>query len=120
MKIDIHTHTKKCKGGDSEYRNIDANRFDEIIRLTDVKVLAITNHNHFDISQYNEIKDRVEDVCQIWPGIELDIVENGRRAHLIVIANPKNAEAFHEKVEELLVGKTADNFTISIEETVGS
>ena len=40
MKIDIHTHTKKCKGGDSEHRNIDADRFDEIIRLTDEASIA--------------------------------------------------------------------------------
>lgn len=120
MKIDIHTHTKKCKGGDSEHRNIDPDRFDEIIRLTDVKILAITNHNHFDLNQYITIKDKVSDVCLIWPGIELDIVENGRRAHLIILSNPKQAEVFSRKINDLLEGKTADNFTISIEDTVRS
>jgi predicted metal-dependent phosphoesterase TrpH len=48
MKIDIHTHTKKIKQGDSENRNVDINTFTEIIKETDVKILAITNHNHFD------------------------------------------------------------------------
>lgn len=120
MKIDIHVHTKKCKGGDSEHRNIDAERFDEIIRLTDVKILAITNHNHFDLEQYQQINNKVQDTCQIWPGIELDIVEEGRRAHLIVITNPSNVEQFSQKVDKLLNGKTVDNFTISIEETVNS
>lgn len=120
MKIDIHAHTKKCKGGDSEHRNIDADKFDEIIRLTDVKILAITNHNHFDLSQYQQIKDKVEDVCQIWPGVELDIIEDGRRAHLIVLVNPKNVVKFNKTVQTLLIGKTADNFNISIEETVNN
>lgn len=120
MKIDIHVHTKKCKGGDAESRNIDADKFDEIIRLTDVKVLAITNHNHFDLEQYKEIKDKSDDVCQIWPGIELDIIEDGRRAHLIVIVNPKNADSFSHKVNDLLDGKTVDNFSISIEDTVSA
>lgn len=118
MKIDIHVHSKKCKGGDSENRNIDAAKFDDIIRLTDVKVLAITNHNHFDLEQYEQIKSKSEDVCQIWPGIELDILEEDRRAHLIVIVNPRNVEKFNEKVQILLTGKTADNFNISIQETV--
>ncbi len=118
MKIDIHVHTKKCKGGDSENRNIDADKFDEIIRLTDVKILAITNHNHFDLNQYEQIKTKSEDVCKIWPGIELDILEEERKAHLIVIVNPKNVEKFNEIVQTLLAGKTADNFNISIEETV--
>ena len=58
MKIDIHVHTKKCKEGDSDKRNIDAERFDEIIRLTDVRILVITNHNHFDIKQYQELKEK--------------------------------------------------------------
>ena len=120
MKIDIHTHTKKCKGGDSEHRNIDPERFDEIIRLTDVKILAITNHNHFDLIQYNEIKYKVSDTCEIWPGIELDVIEGGRRAHLIVLSNPRKAEEFSQKIDELLEGKTADNFTITIEEIVNS
>lgn len=120
MKIDIHTHTKKCKQGDAESRNISAERFDEIIRLTDVKILAITNHNHFDLEQYEEIKTKVQDTCQIWPGIELDIIENGRRAHLIIIPNPKYVNEFNDKITELLINKTPDNFTISIEETVAS
>ncbi|WP_054850731.1 hypothetical protein [Olleya sp. ITB9] len=120
MKIDIHTHTKKCKQGDAESRNVSTEKFDEIIRLTDVKILAITNHNHFDIEQYEEIKNKVEDTCQIWPGIELDIMENDRRAHLIVIPNPKYVNEFNDKVTELLIDKTADNFTISIEDTVAS
>lgn len=120
MKIDIHVHTKKCKGGDSEHRNIDAEKFDEIIRLTDVKILAITNHNHFDLEQYQQIDAKVKDVCQIWPGIELDVDEDGRRAHLIVIVNPDNAEQFSQKINDLLEGKTADNFTISLDDTVDS
>lgn len=120
MKIDIHTHTKKCKGGDSENRNISPEKFDEVIRLTDVKILAITNHNHFDLDQYDQITNKVKDTCQIWPGIELDIVENGRRAHLIVIANPKNSIAFDAKVKEILSNQTPDNFTISIEDTVSA
>lgn len=118
MKIDIHVHTKKCKSGDSEHRNIDADRFDEIIRRTEVKILAITNHNHFDLKQYEEIKDKVKDVCQIWPGIELDIIEDGRRAHLIVIVCPSKVEEFSNKIDILLESKTPDNFNISIDETV--
>lgn len=120
MKIDIHVHTKKCKEGDSENRNIDAEKFDEIIRQTDVKILAITNHNHFDLSQYQQFKDKTKDVCQIWPGIELDILEEGRKAHLIVIINPKNVDKFNDTVQKLLTGKTPDNFNISIEETVNN
>lgn len=120
MRIDIHTHTKKIKQGDSENRNIDVNRFTEIIKETDVKILAITNHNHFDIEQYMQFKTSVEGICQIWTGIELDILEEERKAHLIVIVNPKNAEAFSEKVNEVIGTTSADSFTISIDDVVSN
>jgi ABC-type lipoprotein export system ATPase subunit len=118
MKIDIHTHTKKIKQGDSEHRNIDANRFAEIIKETDVKILAITNHNHFDFIQYTEFKDNVDGICQIWPGIEFDILEDERRLHLIVIVNPKNAKAFSIKVNEIIGTTSPDTFSISIDDVV--
>jgi len=118
MKIDIHVHTKKTKKGDSELRNINAIRLKEIVSMTDVKILAITNHNHFDLVQYNSFITDTVGICQIWPGIELDIIENGRRAHLIVIVNPKNSSEFNNRVGVLLKGITADLFTIGLKETV--
>ena len=118
MKIDIHVHTKKTKSGDSESRNVSANRFKDIIKTTDVKILAITNHNHFDIDQFSRFEKITDGICQIWPGIEIDILEDGNYGHLLVIVNPKNIIKFSKKVNELLKGKTPDNFTIGIDETV--
>jgi predicted ATPase len=120
MKIDIHTHTRKVKSGDAATRNIEPDKFGEIIKNTDVKILAITNHNHFDRDQYVALDKVASGTCQIWPGIELDILENGKRAHLIVIANPRKVEAFNEKVAALLKDKSPDTFTISIAETVSA
>lgn len=118
MKIDIHTHTKKVKQGDPESRNIDATKFSEIINKTDVKILAITNHNHFDHQQYIEFKNEVHGTCQIWPGVEFDILEDGRRAHLITIANPKNAETFGKIINEVIGSVSADTFTINLDDVV--
>jgi len=120
MKIDIHVHTKKSKSGDSESRNVDVKKFGEIIRSTDVKILAITNHNHFDLMQFEQFKQEVDGACQIWPGIELDIHENGKKAHLLVIVNPQNYKAFNDCVQKLIKGKTPDDFTISLKGTVDS
>jgi predicted ATPase len=118
MKIDIHVHTKKIKTGDAETRNITAEKLNEILRLTNVRILAITNHNHFDLEQYSEMSGKVKDVCQIWPGIELDIFENNKRAHLLVIANPLNKIKFSERCETILKDKNVNTFNISIAETV--
>lgn len=118
MKIDIHTHTKKVKTGDAETRNIDASKFNEIIRNTDVKILAITNHNLFDIAQFEEINSLVHDVCQIWPGIEVDILEEGRKAHLLVICNPKNVEIFDLRCKEILNNINPNTFNTPIRQVV--
>lgn len=118
MKIDIHVHTKKVKTGDAETRNIIPAQLNEIIRLTDVRILAITNHNHFDLEQYSEMSELLKDVCQIWPGIELDIFENGKKAHLLVIVNPLKKELFNERCNNLLKDKNVNTFNISISETV--
>ncbi|PRX41228.1 hypothetical protein [Salegentibacter salegens] len=118
MKLDIHVHTRKIKSGDAPTRNIETEEFVEIIKDTDVKILAITNHNHFDLAQYEEFRDGVADNCIIWPGIELDIWENEKRAHLIVICNPINYQEFSTAVQEILEGKNPDTFTISLKETV--
>lgn len=118
MKIDIHTHTRKIKTGDSENRDISPEKFDEIIRLTNVRIVAITNHNFFDLNQFSQIDLKVRNYCQIWPGVELDIFEDGRKAHLIIIVSPQNAIEFNTVVADLLSGKTPDTFKISIEETV--
>lgn len=118
MKIDIHTHTKKIKTGDAETRNVTPSRFNEIIRNTDVKILAITNHNHFDKTQYEEIDELVKDVCQIWPGIELDILQDGQKAHLLVVANPKNINEFDLKCKEI-IGQTSPNtFNVNIQQVI--
>jgi predicted ATPase len=118
MKIDIHTHTKKIKTGDAVTRNVTPARFNEIIRNTDVKILAITNHNHFDKTQYDEIIELVQDVCHIWPGIELDILQNGQKAHLLVVANPKIVNDFDFKCKEILGEINPNTFNVTIHQVV--
>lgn len=119
MKLDIHVHTRKIKSGDASTRNIEKDKFIDILKDTDVKILAITNHNHFDLKQYEEFRDGVSLTCQIWPGIELDILESGKkRAHLIVICNPKSHFQFDLNVKEILENKNPDTFTTTLKETV--
>lgn len=120
MKIDIHVHTKKTKKGDAKAREISAQRFHEIISSTDVKIVAITNHNHFDLQQYNDFLKIVKDDFQVWPGVELDIAEDGRKGHLLAIVDPKFAQSLEETMTSLLGGTTTDNFYISIDSVISN
>ena len=120
MKIDVHVHTKKTKKGDAKTREIDAQRFHEIISSTDVKIVAITNHNHFDLTQYNDFTETVGDDFQIWPGAELDILENCRRGHLLVVVSPNHAESMAKIMDSLCKGITPDDFNIPIDSIISN
>lgn len=115
MKIDLHCHTKKTKKGDGKNRNVTATLFREKIELADVKIVAITNHNDFDLVQYNELSNVVSDICQVWPGIELDVIGE-QNYHLIIVTKPEAAEAFNEVTAKLLAGEVPDSSKHTIEE----
>ena len=118
MKIDIHMHTRKVKSGDSINREIEPQQFCDTILSTDVRICAITNHNLFDIEQYKEIIQIANKDILVWPGVELDIDDNGKRGHLLVIVNPSNFEEFYETIFNMTKGKNLDEFMISINDTV--
>ncbi len=118
MKIDIHTHTKKCKSGDAPTREISPANFCETILSTDVRIVAITNHNVFDLNQFEEIKDRLGESAQVWPGIELDILNDESRGHLLVVVSPKSASEFYAAVGELTKNSNPDSFTATIEDVL--
>lgn len=115
MKIDIHTHTKKCKSGDAPTREITPENFCETVLSTEVGIIAITNHNVFDLDQFEKIKTRLGEDAQVWPGIELDVFNSGLRGHLLVIVSPKLARKFSAVVDELTKDSNPDIFTATIE-----
>lgn len=128
MRIDLHCHTKKVKTGDAYTRNVTKDKFFQKVIEAEVKIIAITNHNQFDYLQYKEFKDVTEGYCDIWPGVELDIIGKAdqkgkcKRGHLIVIANPKNVELFNTQVQELVNDEDVNTFQIGVKkvyETLG-
>jgi len=118
MKIDIHAHTKKCKSGDAPTREIAPQNFCKVILSTEVRIVAITNHNVFDLAQYTEIATNLGEEVQVWPGIELDILEEVSRGHLLVIVSPKIAKDFSEAVDALTRGSSPDDFTTTIDDVL--
>ena len=118
MKIDIHTHTKKCKSGDSPTREITPVDFCETVLSTEVRIIAITNHNVFDLDQYTAIKTRLGGEAQVWPGIELDVLEGESRGHLLVIVSPPHAMGVSQVVEEFTRGSSPDSFTATVDQVL--
>lgn len=118
MKIDLHCHTKKTKMGDSETRNVTSELFKEKIINSNVRIVGITNHNLFDIQQYNELKKSVTGFAQVWPGIELDIKYKEVIGHLIVIYNPDKIMEFDYLLSELINNQKPDELQIDLNEFV--
>ena len=118
MKIDIHTHTKKCKSGDAPTREISPADFCNTILSTEVGIIAITNHNAFDLEQFKEIEDGLGGNAQAWPGVELDILDGESRGHLLVIVSPRLASEFCAAVEGLTKRCSPDRFTAELDEVL--
>ena len=117
MRIDLHCHTKAVKKGDSPGRNVTPELFKTKIENADVKIVAITNHNLFDLEQYKVLSAAVSDSCIVWPGVEIDVLEpNSKRWHLITVVNPKEAERFSESVNTLFKGDNPDECTHTLDD----
>lgn len=116
MKIDLHCHTKKIKNGDLNEREISPKEFNQKMIENEIKIVAITNHNYFDIEQYKEIKLISKDNYKIWPGVELDINEKGNKGHVIVICNPKNYIKFNNLILKITNGFDSNHFTMTLDD----
>ena len=117
MKIDLHCHTKNTKNKESDLRNVSVEKFKEKVELSEVKFLAITNHNCFFKDNYKELKEAVKDLCYVIPGIELDVEGiNKSRGHVILIVNPDDVDDFEKRVNQITKDFTPDNFIIGSHE----
>jgi AAA15 family ATPase/GTPase len=117
MKIDLHCHTLEVKKGDSG-RNVNSSDFMNAILSAGVGIVAITNHNKFDIQQYNEFVNKAAGQFLIWPGVELDVegchsgsVQHG---HVIVVCDPQEAVPFSSIVSSLCTGDL-DKFVVNVD-----
>lgn len=117
MKIDLHCHTKKVKSGDGTGRNIDATTFVNAVQDAGVEIVAITNHDHFDLLQFREFAAAAKDSCEVWPGTELDM-QGDHEWHLIMVCDPNEAEAFSEHVLHLVGSTPPDKVCLTVGEVV--
>lgn len=117
MKIDLHCHTKKTKMGDKETRNVTTEKFVEVLSENQVGFVAITNHNLFDVKQYEEFKEKGKnETIDVWPGIELDVIVNKEEGHMLIICNPECYRNFDSAMANLIGTKSPDDFSIDFDQ----
>lgn len=99
MKIDLHIHTKMVNSSDGINRNIDSDTFRNKMIDNDIKIAAITNHNIFDIKQFNDFISAKDYL--LLPGIELDVLYKNKRKQLNIIYSPELVSDFDDKCKNL-------------------
>jgi hypothetical protein len=90
-KIDLHTHTVATVS-DANF-NFSLEKLKEYVRVMEIDCIAITNHNHFDKTQFELIASDLS--ITTLPGIEIDL-EGG---HMLLIAENKDLDDFKEKCD---------------------
>lgn len=108
-KIDLHTHTVSTV---SDYDfTFDLSKVKDYVEKLKIDALAITNHNMFDMKQYNEIKNSLS--IPVFPGIEIDL-EGG---HLLLITDIDEFEVsnFDEKCKQVsaIIKTNTDTLTLA-------
>ncbi|OAQ55650.1 hypothetical protein [Enterococcus thailandicus] len=116
LKIDLHIHTQKCKSGDGTKRNITPENFIKKMYDNDVCICAITNHNKFDLEEFKKIKS-LDDELTIFPGIELDVVNDKYQSHIVLVCDPEKSEKFHTIFDNDPT-RNYDEFTLSSSELI--
>ena len=86
--------------GDFEF---DSNALMKHIQDNKLDAIAITNHNFFDLKNYEDVKKIVGDSAVVFPGIEVSV----ESFHVLVIANPDTTDAFAELCQQVpQIGQT--------------
>lgn len=80
-KIDLHVHTTLTSLDGKGSFTFDVDVLEKYIKDLSIDAIAITNHNMFDMNQYNSIVSKISS-STIFPGIEVSL-DTG---HILVIA----------------------------------
>lgn len=109
--INLHCHTRNIVSGDYEkQRNRELESSDifwNIVNEKRISMIAITNHNYFDIQQYKNLVNKDpkvnEDITTILPGVEFNVEFNGEKFHLIIICSNLLCDEFYEFIKHIRI-----------------
>lgn len=91
-KIDLHIHTQPTIS-DSDFV-FSLRVLADYVNKMNIDVIAITNHNMFDMNNYMSVRDTLTS-CVVLPGIEVNL-EGG---HILIISSPEDVDVFDFRVK---------------------
>ncbi|MCP4992024.1 MAG: phosphotransferase [Colwellia sp.] len=106
-KIDLHLHTIPTIS-DANF-TFSLAKLNEYVNSAELDAIAITNHDMFNLEQFNEIVQELN--CVVFPGIEINL-DNG---HILLISENENLEEFQLKTMNVSrkVTKTGDSINLN-------
>lgn len=107
-KIDLHIHTIATES--DSFFEFSLDKLSTYVTQLEIGCIAITNHNIFNLEQYNEIRGSLS--IPVFPGIEIDL-EGG---HLLLISDITEAHAFAEKCQSFDILYNSRNGPITVEQ----
>jgi predicted metal-dependent phosphoesterase TrpH len=109
-KIDFHVHTIETSLDGKSNVKFDVNVLEKYIKDLRIDAIAITNHNIFDMEQYNQIVSRISST-KIFPGIEISL-DTG---HILVISPEEDLIEFDMECTKI-TNHFLNNNSISVDE----
>jgi len=107
-KIDLHIHTVSTVS-DSDF-TFSMDVLKKYIEKSKLDVIAITNHNVFNLSQFKIIEAEVSSV--VFPGIEIDLPSG----HLLLISDKNDLDSFNEKCKNVSAKIKTNTDSITVNE----
>lgn len=101
-KIDFHVHTLATIS--DVHFDFSLQKLKEFVEVNKLDCIAITNHNRFNLKQFEEITKEINN-CTVLPGVEVDL-ENG---HMLIICDKKDVAKFErecKKLEQIIISNT--------------
>ncbi len=110
-KVDLHMHTIPTIS-DAHHFTFSLEKLSEYVNTAELDAIAITNHDLFDLQQFNEIAKKVE--CVVFPGIEINL----NQGHILLISENENLDDFRIKTQAVSDRVKAIGDSITVEELV--
>lgn len=92
-KIDLHIHTIPTISDSNFTFSLDV--FKGYVESAKLDAVAVTNHDIFDLSQFEQINDALD--IPVFPGIEVNL----EKGHVLIISEESNAETFNDCTSQI-------------------
>lgn len=101
VRIDLHLHTLSVDGKDNGF-TFSMAWLKKYVESVGLDAIAITNHNFFDLAQFDQIQEKLE--CTVLPGIELSLKEG--HVNIVFENTVEIKQKLRDVSEQLDLGET--------------